>query len=816
MRRQLLVPFKSLGGGQPWLKHSPLCAAVGLTVFALGGCMKLSGSQAGRSDSEATKPSNSTGQSVDLLLMAAEPTKVDLLFVVDNSKSMAVKQKLFSQAVPRILGRLAKPDCVRRDEQNRIVERVAQHAGCADGFAPESRPISDFHVAVISSSLGSTAEPGGCSDPAYPEKNDRARPMPLVRPNAGLGSAPFLSWTGSSDLGDFAAAVGEQIVAAGENGCGYEATMESWYRFLVDPNPPSNIVQDERGYFMPEGRDEELLQIRREFLRTDSVVGIVVLSDENDCSIMNGGSYYPGAAGGGIAARSASGQFTAATPTCEANANDVCCLSCLQAPTSIPDECQAEFTAACAEVPQLPPSEDRVNMRCFDQKRRFGIDLLYPIERYVSALTLGLIADSRQLADAALVPNPLLMGPDGDAKRPPGRVFFSAVVGVPWQDLATPDTVEDAGSLKLLRGAELHDIVPGTDLSRWNLMLGDAGHAASSLHCKQYPDDSSCGAPPTEPADPFMIESIEPRSLGRTHPITGDAISPPGVWNAINGHEYDNEVPAADGRPAQDDLQYACTFPLWPYEAEVSEADCGPTSGSCDCADEPSKNRPLCEGHDGTEAATNHQSYARAYPSTRILEVARAVSTSTNVAVASVCPKVHDSGSSSYGYAPAAGAVSEVLAGGLAGLCISQLTYDEEAHRLPCRVVEVHAEGAADGACERPGRLTLSAHTREKVLEFMEESALCGDESPCSEVEACEIQQLVAGDEMGGDECLNSIVYPDGLASGFCYVDESQGSGSGVLVASCPAGQKQRLRYVGAEPRHGQALLVCEDGVILP
>ena len=31
------------------------------------------------------------------------------------------------------------------------------------------------------------------------------------------------------------------MAAAGENGCGYEASLEAWYRFLVDPEPPSAV-----------------------------------------------------------------------------------------------------------------------------------------------------------------------------------------------------------------------------------------------------------------------------------------------------------------------------------------------------------------------------------------------------------------------------------------------------------------------------------------------------------------------------------------------------------------------------------------------
>ena len=90
----------------------------------------------------------------------------------------------------------------------------------------------------------------------------------------------------------------------GEQGCGWEASLESWYRFLVDPVPyqslsrvvcrgststMSNCVQPSTG---PDSRillDDTLLAQRAAFLRDDSLVAIIMLTDENDCSIIDAG-----------------------------------------------------------------------------------------------------------------------------------------------------------------------------------------------------------------------------------------------------------------------------------------------------------------------------------------------------------------------------------------------------------------------------------------------------------------------------------------------------------------------------------------------
>ena len=34
----------------------------------------------------------------------------------------------------------------------------------------------------------------------------------------------------------------------------------------------------------------------------------------------------------------------------------------------------------------MPKSRDALNLRCYEQKRRIGIDFLYPVRRYIDAL----------------------------------------------------------------------------------------------------------------------------------------------------------------------------------------------------------------------------------------------------------------------------------------------------------------------------------------------------------------------------------------------------------------------------------------------
>ena len=78
----------------------------------------------------------------------------------------------------------------------------------------------------------------------------------------------------------------------GQVGCGYESQLESWYRFLVDPTPYDTITLDANKKVVLNGTDKVLLDQRKSFLRPDSLLAIIMLTDENDCSIRESGQFY--------------------------------------------------------------------------------------------------------------------------------------------------------------------------------------------------------------------------------------------------------------------------------------------------------------------------------------------------------------------------------------------------------------------------------------------------------------------------------------------------------------------------------------------
>jgi len=556
-----------------------------------------------------------------------QPTdKVDLLLMVDNSISMADKQQLLGEAVPRLLNQLVNP-------------------------TGGGKAVTDLHVGIISSSLGGH---GGdqCSpgNPASnPTQNDHARLIATVRPGlSSFNDLGFLWWDpgnkggGETNASSLIAAFTAHVQAVGENGCGYESSLEAWYRFLVDPSPPEDVVVQNNVATIT-GVDSVVLKQRQDFLRPDSAVVVMMLSDENDCSTMDGGVNW-------IAAQTSQVNnlpffLPRATSDCSQDPNSPCCRSCATNESFPPAGCQPlSSDIECKQGP-LDDSGDHPNLRCWQQKRRFGIEFLYPTRKYAEALTQPTVCASWVGTSAAVpggecagarVPNPLFAG-----GRDPRLVFLAGIVGVPWQDVATEATLGSPTELALMSAGEL------AAKGRWSWLVPDCAEPVPVAElprpmsiCKRWKLSDA-------PDDPFMIESTEPRT-GK-NPATGEAIAPPSAGplaSKINGHEW---------LTSSSDLQYACIFPI------PAPKDCAAAGGGCDCKDVSSgytEMNPLCQSSAGTYSKL--QGYAKAYPGTRHLEVLKDIG--DQAVVASICPKsIQNPAAGAYGYNAAMDAVVQKL-----------------------------------------------------------------------------------------------------------------------------------------------------------
>ncbi len=238
-----------------------------------------------------------------------ETDKLDLLFMIDNSGSMRDKQQqIISQITPPV-EQLLNPPCIS-------TANTSPHP-CSDPLSPGERrifrPLRDLRVAVISSDLGT---PGstvpGCDDSDFgdngrlnPIRNGPAlashRPWAPLRPNAEQAPReyrpescgtdenrfpPFISFCSNtadpsclSPLANGSTRELPQFVDwfrcnAGLfiNGCGLEAPLESVWRALIE-----NDARDVPDNLAPNAG----------FLRTNAVLAIVVLTDEEDGSVRN-------------------------------------------------------------------------------------------------------------------------------------------------------------------------------------------------------------------------------------------------------------------------------------------------------------------------------------------------------------------------------------------------------------------------------------------------------------------------------------------------------------------------------------------------
>ncbi|WP_437707290.1 hypothetical protein WMF45_26515 [Sorangium sp. So ce448] len=777
-----------------------------------GGCAQVIGAEWGKYEQGAPEGTNLER------LMQYSVDKIDVLLAIDNSNSMADKQAILANAIPDLVQGLVNPRCIHKSGTMPPTTVGSPNEECPQGYMREFAPVKDIHIGIISSSLGGHGS-GACQGTTSASNVDMAHL--LARSNESSIDLPtylnrgFLAWDpdqkldgepeipdpndGEADITvdsnadlNTTSLVGQltaMVQGTGQTGCGFEAQLESVYRFLVDPEPYETIGIDAQANIVVTGEDAVVKQQRADFMRASSLLAIILLTDENDCSIREEGRNY-------LVAETGPGfRLWRPRTECARDPGDKCCRSCSQKQDGCPkdDTCMG----ADGNAARLSPAEDPVDSRCWDQKRRFGFDFLYPIDRYRRAFTEAQIPNRK----GELVPNPIFSDPnpeDLDSNvRDPGLVFFAGIVGVPWQDIARqnaqgqPDLLnglnqdgEPVGGFK--NSDELSAPVAGA-ASTWELILGDPA--------KYQP-----------PKDPFMVESMKPRS--GTNPITNDTIVAPteAGWNGINGREY--TIPEG----STGDLQYACIFDL-PQNAVKT---CDGAAQSCDCravGGQPTDN-PLCRPDAGNdqeepEPRSTTQIKAKAYPGLRELQLIRELG--PQGIVGSVCPhQLLNSSAADYGYRPAIGAIIDRLKTVLGGQCLPRALTSEAGGEVACLILEARNTHGACNCADIPARADVPeelAAAKGKVLADPIGNAAGWD---C----VCEIEQLAGA---AGETCRHDA--NDALETGgepihgWCYVDPANGRGDPAIVADCPPTERRKIRFVGkGEQQQGATLFIACPG----
>jgi hypothetical protein len=481
--------------------------------------------------------------------------------------------------------------------------------------------------------------------------------------------------------------LGAMVKGVGVFGCGLESQLESWYRFLIQPDPYQTIgtTKDSGGnlHGVWQGVDQTIIQERADFLRPDSIVLIVDLSDENDSEID-----VRSIGGLGVNWMAAGFNPVGGTSACATDPGSPSCQSCAQGHNGSTD-------SQCKAKPTYTAINDwgyDLNLRHVHMKAKYGVDVQFPISRYVTGLTQKVVPDRNgeypaggngSYAGTPDCVNPLFATnlPHGGmdvatlcrltpGPRTPDLVFYAHIGGVPHE------------LLHFTHGNPSANALTSAD---WVKILG-----------KDPENFDYTGI------DPHMIESYQPRA----------GIAAPGSANdadGIVGHDWitDQPVGVMGGHVLQVDREYACTFPLADANGNLISRDCTQPQNAnfCDCPHMAGtvstiQLPPICD-----PTTITKQVAAKAYPTVRELLLAKKLG--AQGIVSSICPiyvAENSPGDPYYGYRPAVEMILDHLKGALTHECLPQALHPGADGVVACEILLQIPNGAAgtSGTCTNP------------------------------------------------------------------------------------------------------------------
>ncbi len=245
----------------------PLAAGWLAAALLLGGCGEShTPGDGGGVDGADLDGTTADGGPADAARDAGPPPSlagapVDILFVVDNSGSMAEEQTSLARELPRFFGALATGEIRDRDSGEVRVR---------------FDPVDDLHVGVVTTDMGTGGFPLETCDDAT--DGDDGILSTAVASDC-TGTLPRFLRFGRGDDPEAFARDASCKVRIGTSGCGFEQPLEAALKALLPQG-----VEDTLGlgpYLTGTGHgDAENLG----FLRPDSILVVVLLTDEDDCS----------------------------------------------------------------------------------------------------------------------------------------------------------------------------------------------------------------------------------------------------------------------------------------------------------------------------------------------------------------------------------------------------------------------------------------------------------------------------------------------------------------------------------------------------
>jgi hypothetical protein len=506
------------------------------------------------------------------------------------------------------------------DDQGHLINRTSPF-GAGAALGPAIDTSANGTSGTLSTNTGSSNTPGGFLYWFPALGNSGASPVsPPESPYTAIGAAGM----SGTLVGDFTELVG----GVGESGCGIESQLESWYRFLVQPDPYLTLVNN-NGVATWSGVDTTIIQQRHDFLRPDSLLAIIVLSDENDSEI-DVRSY----SGSGYLFMSDTYSPPRGVSACQTDPNSTACTQCPSSGSSDP---------ACINGGVYTESADsndwggNLNLRHVHMPQKYGLNPQFPLTRYYVGLTSATVPNrvgeypstsdsytgtpncsnpifAKVLPQASDVPDfadptPAEIAPgqalctlsgQGLAVRQASDVFYAHIGGVPHQLLQVNAAQCEADGCKGLTSdppscatdanCQQKDTLASTD---WTSILGTGPASYTGAGGPLNYDYTGI--------DPHMIESMTPRNLsGQPNSLPTPASSP--AVSTLSG-------PTFTGNPAPDpingrewvtntgthsllvDREYACIFqlPVTFPDGSAGQRDCAKLpadtieGNSCDC-----------------------------------------------------------------------------------------------------------------------------------------------------------------------------------------------------------------------------------------
>jgi hypothetical protein len=211
-----------------------------------------------------------TGCDTEIVVVDAGSVDIslDMLFVVDNSGSMAEEQAALTREFPRMVRALVTGDL--------------------DGDGDrEFDPVTDLRVGVITSEVATGHDIVGCTISAFGGDDGILRTQSLPFGGCGTTYPAFLEFVPSRDgdptdfVSDFAC-----VGVVGVGGCHYEQPLEAALKALTPSASPIRFLAGA-------GRGDTT---NAGFLREHSVKMVLLVTDEDDCSTSDAALFDPDSA----------------------------------------------------------------------------------------------------------------------------------------------------------------------------------------------------------------------------------------------------------------------------------------------------------------------------------------------------------------------------------------------------------------------------------------------------------------------------------------------------------------------------------------